>query len=66
MSTADMARMLGVCAQTLLRLSRRPRCPALRLGRSLRWPVAETVSWLRSRARASAPELLTETTAKNP
>ena len=53
LSTAAMARKLGVSEQTMWKLTRRAGCPAMRIGRVYRWPEAETLDWLRARARAS-------------
>lgn len=50
-STNEMAALLGVASQTLVRLAAEPSCPALRVGRVLRWPVSDTMAWLRSRQR---------------
>lgn len=49
--TSEMAVLLGVTSQTLVRLAGEPTCPALRVGRVLRWPVNETLAWLRGRQR---------------
>jgi len=48
-STNEMAALLGVTSQTLVRLAGESSCPAMRVGRVLRWPVNETLAWLRSR-----------------
>lgn len=50
-STNEMASLLGVTSQTLVRLAAESTCPAMRVGRLLRWPVSETLAWLRSRQR---------------
>lgn len=47
--TSEIADRVGVTSQTMLRLAREPACPVMRVGRILRWPVAETLVWLRAR-----------------
>lgn len=47
-STAELAELIGVSAQTLLRASKRQGCPVLRVGRLLKWPRDQALNWFRS------------------
>ena len=45
-STAELADIVGVSSQTLLRTSKVRGCPVLRVGRLLKWPRAASLAWL--------------------
>lgn len=51
LSTLELADLIGVSDQTMLRLSKRDGCPVLRVGRLLKWPREASLSWLRETQR---------------
>lgn len=50
--TPELAAMLGSSAKALRALADEIECPAYHIGRDLRWPLPETLDWLRRRRPA--------------
>lgn len=55
LTTPQMAKRLGVSGVTLGRAMREEGCPAIPVGRSVRWDPTTTIAWFASRGRRAMP-----------